>query len=121
MGAHAGNEGFWGSGSFEGSPRDPLDHTSAASSPKASQNAPRELILPMHLNSPRVACCLQFRLYFNCCSGSLTVNSYLHARERKRLCHSYRLQLVIDGAAVISTAIIFLLDSSSTWLLGGYN
>ena len=73
----------------------------------------------MHLNSLRATHCLQFRLHFSCCSRSLTVNSYLHTRERKRLCRRYKPQLPIDGAAVISTAKIFLLDSSSPQLLRG--
>lgn len=88
-------------------------------SPKASQRCNKELILHVRLHSLQVTRCLQFRLHFNCCSGSLTVNSYLHARERKHLCCRDKPQLAVDDAAVISTAKMFLLDSSSPRLLRG--
>lgn len=128
MEARAGRGTFGWPGSFGRPPRDPGETlwatlgTSAGTlpaSPKASQRYNKELILHMHLHSLRVTRCLQFRLHFNCCSGSLTVNSYLHTRERKHLCCRDKPQLAVDDAAVISTAKMFLLDSSSPRLLRG--
>lgn len=87
---------------------------SAGTSPKTLQNLLEELVLHTHLRSLKLTPCLQFGLHFSCCSGSFIVNSYLHSRGRRRLCHGYEPRLAIDSAAKI-----LLLDSSLPQLLRG--